>query len=84
MILNTVQFEMEKLRKRALFIAAFGYEPRSYFLYEKIKSKIDEKNILLLMFSNNEEYDTKKKMDEIAKRDHLFLNCEYYETNIWK
>ena len=69
-------FEQKKIKADDLFICAIGYEQRSTFIYEKIKSNIKKDNTLLLIF---EDYDKNTEISEIIQDDKLQKEFFKYE-----
>lgn len=45
-----INFDIDKVQEQDLFVCSVGYEERSYYLLNKIKSKIPSANILVFSF----------------------------------
>ena len=57
------------IQENDIFVCAFGYEKRSLYLFDKIKSKMQNDNILVFFF---DDYSDKKKINELKRNE---VNC---------
>lgn len=57
------------IQENDIFVCAFGYEKRSLYLFDKIKSKMQNDNILVFFF---DDYSDEKKINELKRNE---VNC---------
>lgn len=50
--INNIRYTIDSIKKDDIFICAFGYEKRSFYLFEKVKDIIQNENILILYFND--------------------------------
>ncbi len=67
-------FSVDSIRENDLFICAFGYEPRSVYLYDKVRGRIKAGNILVLYF---DDYNCSEKIEELRDQKVKCVEATY-------
>lgn len=63
------KYKDDIIQKNDIFVCAFGYEKRSLYLFDRIKSNIQNDNILAFFF---DDYSDKEKVNDLQKNE---VNC---------
>lgn len=77
-MISNIQFCVENIKDNDCFICAFGYEKRSYFIFDKVKEKINKANMLVFCF---QECD-KKYLNEIIDKKIQYVNADYAQYEL--
>ena len=82
MIFHNAKFDNVSFSSDDLYFFAFGYEHRSYYLYDKIRSSCPSINPIVFVLNDYEKYPhTLNKVKEIKGRNHSIYFHSYSEWN---
>lgn len=79
-IFKNEQFQETMIGKNDIFICAFGYEKRSYFLYDKVSSRLSADNIQIFLFDDYAQSDElKQKIERIKANKNVIVEMAKYD-----
>lgn len=77
MRIQNVKFDRAKIKGSSCYILTFGYEERSFFLFDKIKDKLNSSNSIIFVLGEYEEHD--HLVSKIKEVEGLGLRIEYVD-----
>lgn len=72
--INNINFTIDSIKDRDIFICAFGYEKRSLYLFEKVKNIIQTKNILIFYFN---DFKDRQYIEELSTKGIKCIEAYY-------
>lgn len=77
---NNAIYDETLLDGADLFVCAIGYEARSYYLFDRIKDRVECSNILLFVMDDYGKYeDTYKKVEEVKANNYTVDVVKYQD-----
>lgn len=81
MIIQNEQYKEKMFDSEDLFVCALGYEQRSYYLFDKINTIIQNDNIIVLTFEDCEKFEcARNKKKQILKENTATVYDTKYEN----
>lgn len=79
--IKSVLYEEVEIQNKDIFICAMGYEQRSFYLYNELKGKVNDRNVLVLVFEDYSRYEkTRIQVEKIRKLGIHNYQFEYYDS----